>query len=448
MSLACVAYNTTATLSSLDHFDDALFGENGLEPSRVVIASIGAYLITTLSVAAGIGGGGLLVPLYFVGLGVDQTQAVSLSKGTIFGVAMGNFFYIARQRHPKADRPLIDYPMACFMQGGELMGVVLGVLLNLLLPQIVIITISAVVLGYNSYKTLQKAVSKYKAESKAMTASKAGTASSATKAAPSSSYSSTDSSATVEIMAEAELSSAILAEQAVAFPLWAWALLLPMMAFFILYSLLLGKVFDPKFTNCVPGYWPAYAAPFVFYGATTFYMARRNVRMGDRMREAGLHHMAGDIVWTRGAALMLVPAAIGAGVAAGLLGIGGGMIIGPIFVALELQPQVGTATTGFMVLFTALGGAIKYLTLGKLPWRFFLWFGGLGALGGQTGQRLIAKLIKRTGRPSYVVFILGGIIGAAVVIMTIFGVLKAVEEARCGVDIWEVTTEQFLCIGH
>ena len=446
MSLACVAYNTT-THSSIDHFDDALFGENGLEPSRIVVASIGAFLITALSVAAGIGGGGLLVPLYFVCLGVDQTQAVSLSKGTIFGVAMGNFFYIARQRHPKADRPLIDYPTAVFMQGGELMGVVLGVLLNLLLPQIVIIIISAVVLGYNSYKTLQKAVTKYKAESKAMAAGMAGTASSTTKAPPYSS-SSTEPGAAVEIMADAELSSAILAEQAVAFPLWAWALLLPMMAFFILYSLLLGKVFDPNFTNCVPGYWPAYAAPFVFYGATTFYMARRNVRMGDRMRKAGLHHIAGDIVWTRGAALMLVPAAIGAGVAAGLLGIGGGMIIGPIFVALEFQPQVGTATTGFMVLFTALGGAIKYLTLGKLPWRFFLWFGGLGALGGQTGQRLIAKLIKRTGRPSYVVFILGGIIGAAVVIMTIFGVLKAVEEAVCGVDIWVVTTEQFLCASH
>ena len=43
-------------------------------------------------------------------------------------------------------------------------------------------------------------------------------------------------------------------------------------------------------------------------------------------------------------ALMLAPAAIGAGVAAGLLGIGGGMILGPIFVALQFEPQVGMAT--------------------------------------------------------------------------------------------------------
>ena len=98
-----------------------------------------------------------------------------------------------------------------------------------------------------------------------------------------------------------------------------------------------------------------------------------------------------------------------------------------------------------MILFTALGGSIKYLTLGKLPWRLFLWFAAIGALGGQTGQRVISKLIKRTGRPSYVVFILGGIIGTAVVVMTTFGVLRALDEAECGVDIWAPSTDQFVC---
>jgi len=93
------------------------------------------WIITSLAVSAGIGGGGLLVPLYFIGLDVPQTLAVALSKGTIFGVACGNFAFLWSQRHPHVDRPLIDYKTAVFMQGGELMGVVLGVLFNLLLPQ-------------------------------------------------------------------------------------------------------------------------------------------------------------------------------------------------------------------------------------------------------------------------------------------------------------------------
>jgi hypothetical protein len=145
------------------------------------------------------------VPLYFIALDIEQTRAVSLSKGTIFGVAVGNVFFLSSQRHPKVDRPLIDYSTAVFMQGGEvatrlnacwslrpsscacacafvcvcvcgaslraqLMGVVLGVLLNLLLPEIVTILLSAVVLGFNAYKTLHKAVARYKDESKKMLA--------------------------------------------------------------------------------------------------------------------------------------------------------------------------------------------------------------------------------------------------------------------------------------
>ena len=64
---------------------------------------------------------------------------------------------------------------------------------------------------------------------------------------------------------------------------------------------------------------------------------------------------ASDVVnFAQGEFVMLGGMISVAGVAAGLLGIGGGMILGPIFVALDFQPQVGTATTGFMILFTAI----------------------------------------------------------------------------------------------
>jgi len=121
------------------------------------------------------------------------------------------------------------------------------------------------------------------------------------------------------------------------------------------------------------------------------------------------------------------------------------MILGPIFVALDFQPQVGTATTGFMILFTAFGGTVKYLTIGKLGWQHFLWFGSIGVLGGQTGQRVVKRLIQKTGRPSYVVFILGGIIGLAVIIMTSFGLSRLVEDDQCGIDIWKPNTDDFVC---
>ena len=88
----------------------------------MVLVSTLVLFVTMFAVAAGIGGGGLLVPIYAYVLGLGPQLAVPVSKATIFGVAVGNVFYISREKHPKANRPLIDYPTAVLMQGGELLG--------------------------------------------------------------------------------------------------------------------------------------------------------------------------------------------------------------------------------------------------------------------------------------------------------------------------------------
>ena len=52
---------------------------------------------------------------------------------------------------------MIDYEAATFMQSGELLGVVFGVLLNLLLPRVAIIIFLFLLLSYNTRRTLRKA---------------------------------------------------------------------------------------------------------------------------------------------------------------------------------------------------------------------------------------------------------------------------------------------------
>jgi uncharacterized membrane protein YfcA len=437
--------------------------DGSLETWRVVLVSTVVLFVTMFAVAAGIGGGGLLVPIYAYVLGLGPQLAVPVSKATIFGVAVGNVFYISREKHPKANRPLIDYPTAVLMQGGELLGVVIGVLFNLLLSEAMIIILLVVVLGFNAYKTLGKGVQKWKAETRAMAATKTSARTSsdlqsvemqmpqvAEGAQPSVSSPAPDHEINVEEPRGADPQPAevtlLLTNEATQFPLWAWAALLGMASFIVLYSFLLAGFLAPELDLCHSGYWPTYVTPFVFYGLLMLMFARRNVRQHQAKVACGFPLAEGDIVWTPRAAMMLCPAAVGAGAAAGLLGIGGGMILGPIFVALDFQPQVGTATTGFMILFTAFGGTVKYLAVGKLPWRYLLWFGCIGALGGQVGQRVVKKVLLRTGRPSIVVLLLGSIIGLAVIVMASMGVTDAVSRAQGGQNLWELDTTQFECV--
>ena len=55
--------------------------------------------------------------------------------------------------------------------------------------------------------------------------------------------------------------------------------------------------------------------------------------------------------------------AFGAGLGSGLLGIGGGMILGPLLLQLGVLPQISAPITHFMVLFTSSATAIQFAIL-------------------------------------------------------------------------------------
>ena len=140
--------DTASSIMQDDTASSIMLLDEHIEIWRLVLTSVLAWLCTGLSVAAGIGGGGLLVPLYALVLGVGASHAIPISTGTIFGVALTNMFFITRWTHPTAaSRPLIDYRIATTMQAGTLLGSVPGVLLNVMLPEIVIIGVLALVLG-------------------------------------------------------------------------------------------------------------------------------------------------------------------------------------------------------------------------------------------------------------------------------------------------------------
>lgn len=69
-----------------------------------------------IAAAGGIGGGGILVPLYILVLGFDPKHAIPLSNITIFGGAITNTVLNLSKRHPDADRPLVDWDLILVME--------------------------------------------------------------------------------------------------------------------------------------------------------------------------------------------------------------------------------------------------------------------------------------------------------------------------------------------
>ena len=58
----------------------------------------------------------------------------------------------------------------------------------------------------------------------------------------------------------------------------------------------------------------------------------------------------GDIAWDRQRAAQCMRWTLCAGIVAGLVGVGGGMLLGPLMLQMGVLPQVSAATTGTMIL--------------------------------------------------------------------------------------------------
>lgn len=516
-----------------DPVKGSLFESEDFDVWMLAIVTVLVIGLGSLAAGAGIGGGGLFVPLFAFVLGVGAKAAVPMSKATILGGALGNMMSLAFARHPDPDknRPLIDYEASTFMQSGELLGVVFGVLLNLILPEIMIIVFLAVLLSFNAYKTLQKGVAKYKDESKKMAAKEAKEAkqavdpSSSLEAGVSSEKVQKTPSHDIDVLAQnpsammakdADVSEGetpstqdssdgrgksvgspslelesfsksqtpaisngqegnsldqqvshecvkvdtdlavseelkrLLEEDGAQFPLWAWAMLAPMTIFTVLYAI--GK--KSLVSTCGPAaYWLWYLSPVPVLGAFMYATGRLLKRRHSARVKAGyVFHGDGedspdyrDLKWTDETLRKFPLIAVLAGVAAGLLGIGGGMVIGPLFIQLDMQPKVGSSSCAFMILWTAASGVVQYAFAGKIGWEFIAYGVVVGFVSGQIGQRGVDRMLKKSGRPSYVIFLLGGIVLVACIAMTCTGTYKFIKGVVEGDDLFLFDTYDLEC---
>ena len=93
---------------------------------------------------------------------------LSLSIYLNSGAAIGNFCSISMQRHPRAERPLIDYEVATLMMSGKLLGVIFGVILNEMLPKLLLIIFMVLILSYSGMRTIRKGLRAYEKETQEM----------------------------------------------------------------------------------------------------------------------------------------------------------------------------------------------------------------------------------------------------------------------------------------
>ena len=115
------------------------------------------------------------------------------------------------------------------------------------------------------------------------------------------------------------------------------------------------------------------------------------------------------------------------GIAAGLLGLGGGMIMSPILLQLGMEPQILAATVGFFVVQTSFITLFQSFYVGDVTGKETLFFMSVAFLGSIGVSMVLNYFIKKYKRPSIMLFALTSVIFLSLVVMPAFGVYKSID---------------------
>jgi uncharacterized membrane protein YfcA len=438
-----------------------------------VLSTVTTFIAGVVSSGGGIGGGGLYIPLLTSAGQFVAHLAVPISMAMICGASLMTFFIQARERHPTADRPLIDYDVCMLLEPATLAGTVIGVFLNVMFPGWLILILVLILLTITTYRMFKKGIETWRKEHEL-------------SSKPSASDINADKQDIVPLMVdvqdedEEEDTTGILnqstqigsptgdyntlpqphedlmhdqapvrdpvkyraiIEKEARTPWPTVLVLITCWIIIMLLSLFKGAHGAPSVVgvqSCSAWYWVlaclTFPIVFVMTAGVGYYLVakhREKVECGYQFHEGDVHYTISNVIW--------YPAiCVFAGIMASLLGIGGGMIKGPLLLELGVVPAVSGASASFMILFTSSITTVQFIIMGLLPWDYGLWFAANGFLAGLVGTLLIGYLVRKYKKQSIIIFFVAVAILFAAFLMSGVGIFGVVRDIQDGVYVCSI----------
>ncbi|BBN07405.1 hypothetical protein MPTK1_4g03600 [Marchantia polymorpha subsp. ruderalis] len=379
----------------------------------IVLGGLGASLCT----AAGIGGGGLFVPLFSLLLQFDSKTSAALSNFVMVGGQSVTMVLNLAQSHPlHPERSLIDFDAALLLQPNLLLGISTGVILNVVLPNWFITLSLTIVLSYVTLHSCRSGLKRWKKESHQLALPTFEIA--CKKLETQSSLSSSGSEISENLM-----ESLLDHHGNSRFPQKKiFALAIVWLAFGAVQFLREGKGSKGR---CGIGYWLLTALQVPLALIVTHYTFT-NLRETVATHKGASESPDDGFVLGPEASSLFPKMALMTGIIGGMLGIAGAVIINPMLMSAGMHPQVTAATSGFMVVFSASMSVVQYWLMGRVPLDWAISSAVLSALCSAVGILLLQRTITKLGRASLVVFLVAFVVGISTVLMAVLG----------GWDVW------------
>uniref|UniRef100_A0A452XFS6 Sulfite exporter TauE/SafE family protein n=1 Tax=Aegilops tauschii subsp. strangulata TaxID=200361 RepID=A0A452XFS6_AEGTS len=371
---------------------------------RIVLGSFIGFFGAAFGSVGGVGGGGIFVPMLTLIIGFDPKSSAAMSK----------LYCNLKLKHPTLDMPMIDYDLALLIQPMLMMGVSIGVICNVIFPEWLVTILLIILFLVTAIKAFLKGVEAWKKETMIRREAKA-------KQLEKSNEDTRYTPPPIGPDPAAETKKPT--DEAVS--IWKniywkeFGLLASVWVAFLTLQVTKNYV-----ATCSTWYWVLTVLQIPVSVGVSMYQAASLVQ-GKRALSSRANNQTSPK-----AHQILVYCFFGvtAGVLAGLLGVGGGVVMGPLFLELGIHPQVSSATASFAMMFSSSMAAVEYYLLKRFPVPYALFFTSLTFVAAIVGQRVARKLVNWLGRASFIIFILSSMIFVSAISLGGVGISKTTHK--------------------
>ncbi|XP_028802305.1 sulfite exporter TauE/SafE family protein 3-like [Neltuma alba] len=372
---------------------------------RIVAGTVIGSLGAAFGSVGGVGGGGIFVPMLILIIGFDAKSATAISKCMITGAAISTVYFNLKLKHPTLDIPLIDYNMVMLMMPMIMLGITIGVSLSVVFADWMITVLLIIVFIGTSIKAFFKGIHTWKTETLTKQVASFGKFL-RTDCDEEPEYNSLPAKSQKDnrlpqfLTILVYLNGTMLIHQGPILGNIYWKELGYISFVWLAYFFL--QIIKTYTSTCSTTFWivnllqvPASLGVHL-YQAIGLHQGWRTIpSKGDRGTNWPLHYL-----------ILSSFCATLAGLIGGLLGIGSGFVMGPLFLELGIAPQVASATATLGMTYSASISTVEYYLLNRFPVPYALYLTFVATIAAYIGQDIIDRLVTRFGRASLIIFVL------------------------------------------
>ncbi|KAK3165661.1 hypothetical protein QOZ80_1AG0036110 [Eleusine coracana subsp. coracana] len=340
----------------------------------------------------------------------------------VTGGALSNVLYTVFLRGPEpGGESLIDYDVVVASQPCLLLGVSVGVVCNVVLPEWLVTALFIVFLAFTTFKTYRTGIKRWRAETVEMQEGEDDV------------DRGTKEALLLGRRAAGGGRQCRWVDMAVLVMIW--------LCFFVVHLLVGGKgakgAVDIK--PCGVLYWLITLAQIpvaVAFTACIVHQKRKPSRTQNGL--VIVDETQAVPVKSRLNALpayVFPVAALLTGVMSGLFGIGGGLLLNPVFYHIGVPPKTSSATVMFMVLFSSSMSTVQFIILGVSGIESALAYAVVCFVASVVGLVVIEGAIRRSGRVSLIVFAVAIIMALSAAVIACSGAVRVWAQYASGQDM-------------